>query len=96
MKSFAWTWALSRSATIAGWAEQEALRHDEQGGDAGLAEQHRAAVVDHLDVVGAGSEPPAICPDLNSSTAAELGFVGLTKASPPPVVVVVTPFCLSQ
>ena len=40
--------------------------------------------------------PPAICPDLNSRTAAELGVVGLTKTSPPPVAVVVRPFCFSQ
>src|SRR5690348_4589342 len=35
-----------------GVGRQEALGHDEQRGDAGLAEQHRAAVGDHLDVVG--------------------------------------------
>src|ERR1700751_752242 len=45
---------------------------------------------------GDGSDPPAICPDLNSSTAAEFGVVGLIATSPPPVVLVVSPCCLSQ
>ena len=75
---------------------QERLRHHEQGGDAGLAQQHRPAVPDHLDVVGRGLGTAGDLPDLNSSTAAELGVVGLMKASPPPVEVVVSPCCLSQ
>src|SRR6516164_1736727 len=45
---------------------------------------------------GAGSDAPAIWPDLNSSTAAELGAVGLTDTSPPPVALVASPCCLSQ
>src|SRR6516165_12024259 len=45
---------------------------------------------------GDGSDAPAIWPDLNSSTAAELGVVGLTETSPPPVALVASPCCLSQ
>ena len=45
---------------------------------------------------GAGSEAPTICPDLNSRTAAEFGAVGLIATSPPPVVLVARPCCLSQ
>ena len=42
------------------------------------------------------TEAPAICPDWNSSTAAEFGFVGLMETSPPPVALVASPCCLSQ
>ncbi len=45
---------------------------------------------------GDGSDAPAIWPDWNCSTAAELGAVGLMVTSPPPVVVVARPFCFSQ
>ena len=46
--------------------------------------------------VGAGSQPPAIEPDWNASTASELGVIGVIGTSPPPVDVVVSPCFLSQ
>src|SRR6516164_9513571 len=45
---------------------------------------------------GSGSQPPSSWPDLNCSTAAEFGLMGLMATSPPPVGVVVSPCCLSQ
>ena len=53
---------------------KEALRHDEQGGDAGLAEQHRTAVADHLDVVGRGLGAAGDLPGLELEHRGRVGL----------------------
>src|ERR1700733_1732887 len=45
---------------------------------------------------GAGSQPPAIDPDWNASTASEFGVIGVIGTSPPPVEVLVRPCVESQ
>src|SRR5580693_10666609 len=88
--------ALSRSATLAGCA----LRNDwvtistvdTPGSDSSTLPPSWTISTSYGD----GSEAPAIWPDLYSRTAAEFGLVGLMDTSPPPVVLVVRPFCLSQ
>src|SRR5580693_9398366 len=96
MKSIACMLALSRSTTIAGCAD----RNDcvtistvvTPGSDSSTLPPSFTISMSY----GAGSEAPAICPDWNSSTAAEFGLVGLMETSPPPVALVASPCCLSQ
>src|SRR5258708_6525863 len=47
------------------------------------------------DVHGSGTHAPSIAPDLNVSSVCELGW-GLILTSPPPAVVVFSPFDLSH
>src|ERR1700728_1298836 len=88
--------AFSRSATMAGCAD----RNDcvtistvvTPGSDSSTLPPSFTISMSY----GAGSDAPAICPDWNSSTAAELGVVGLMETSPPPVALVVSPLCFNQ
>src|SRR5262249_60777566 len=45
---------------------------------------------------GSGSQPPSICPEANSSTAAEFGLIGLMAPSPGPGGVGFRPGCFHQ
>ena len=85
---------MSRSATIVGCADRNdwvtISRVVEPGSDSSTLPPSLTISTSY----GAGSDAPAIWPDWNSRTASEFGVVGLTSTSPPPVAVVVRPFCL--
>src|SRR5580704_3801037 len=61
---------------------QEALCYDEQGGDTGLAEQHRAPVFDHLDVVGRGLGTAVDLPGLELEHGGRVGRRRLDEGVP--------------
>src|SRR5215469_4276744 len=88
MYELAWICPLSSPFTVDGWA----FRNDwvtTRLVVTNLPPGHRLASF-------TSRQPPSIWCEANSSTAAELGLIGLMATSPPPVGVVAMPCCLSQ